>query len=68
MFAVYQETCYLHRMKPDEVLKYEDFLDRRIKAIEDVVRRHFEWLDKVFEKKKQDEFDNEIKKTKAHGI
>ena len=68
MYAVFQETCYLHRMKPNEVLDYEVFLANRIVKIEEVVTKLFQLLDDVFIAHKQEQFEKKMIATKGHGI
>lgn len=68
MFQVFQEICYLMRMKPHEVITYEAFLVRRQKEIEKVISSHFRLLADCFKAKLKKKFEKEAKNREDLGI
>ena len=68
MNQVFQEICYLMRMKPKEVIIYEAFLITRINEIEKVISSHFSLLADCFKAKLKKRFEKEAKSREDLGI
>ena len=41
---VFHEVCFLQRIRPDQAVRYEEFLIQRRKDIEETISSHFELL------------------------
>lgn len=42
--VIFEEICFVARVKDDEVISYLDFLDERVIKIENVIDHHFELI------------------------
>mmetsp|Transcript_7650 Transcript_7650/g.12858 ORF Transcript_7650/g.12858 Transcript_7650/m.12858 type:complete len:171 (-) Transcript_7650:147-659(-) len=67
MRIVFEEICFMNRLTVDQVLRYQRFLNKRIRDISHTVDSHFEFIKPSLIKEHKDRFERLNKKRKKEG-